>query len=169
MQIRDYIEANKERFVDELGSLIRIQSVSAKVENKPQMLECASRWAELLLAAGAQRAEVMQTAGNPVVYGEYRAGEDLPTVLIYAHYDVMPVEPLELWLSDPFEPTIRDGKIYARGADDDKGQGMMQVKGFETALRTGNPPADAVSAYGGRFLKEFSYLCTKEKPLPIRI
>ena len=85
MQIRDYIEANKERFVDELGSLIRIQSVSAKVENKPQMLECASRWAELLLAAGAQRAEVMQTAGNPVVYAEYRAGEDLPTVLIYAH------------------------------------------------------------------------------------
>ena len=124
--------------MDELGSLIRIQSVSAKVENKPQMLECASRWAELLLAAGAQRAEVMQTAGNPVVYAEYRAGEDLPTVLIYAHYDVMPVEPLELWLSDPFEPSFRDGKIYARGADDDKGQSMMQVKGFETALRTGN-------------------------------
>lgn len=149
MQIRDYIEANKERFVDELGSLIRIQSVSAKVENKPQMLECASRWAELLLAAGAQRAEVMQTAGNPVVYGEYRAGKDLPTVLIYAHYDVMPVEPLELWLSDPFEPTIRDGKIYARGADDDKGQSMMQVKGFETALRTGNLRANVKFIFEG--------------------
>ena len=149
MQIRDYIEANKERFVDELGSLIRIQSISAKVENKPQMLECASRWAELLLAAGAQRAEVMQTAGNPVVYGEYRAGEDLPTVLIYAHYDVMPVEPLELWLSDPFEPTIRDGKIYARGADDDKGQSMMQVKGFETALRTGNLRANVKFIFEG--------------------
>ena len=149
MQIRDYIEANKERFVDELGSLIRIQSVSAKVENKPQMLECASRWAELLLAAGAQRAEVMQTAGNPVVYGEYRAGEDWPTVLIYAHYDVMPVEPLELWLSDPFEPTIRDGKIYARGADDDKGQSMMQVKGFETALRTGNLCANVKFIFEG--------------------
>ena len=149
MQIRDYIEANKERFVDELGSLIRIQSVSAKVENKPQMLECASRWAELLLAAGAQRAEVMQTAGNPVVYAEYRAGGDLPTVLIYAHYDVMPVEPLELWLSDPFEPTIRDGKIYARGADDDKGQSMMQVKGFETALRTGNLRANVKFIFEG--------------------
>lgn len=135
--------------MDELGSLIRIQSVSAKVENKPQMLECASRWAELLLAAGAQRAEVMQTAGNPVVYGEYRAGEDWPTVLIYAHYDVMPVEPLELWLSDPFEPTIRDGKIYARGADDDKGQSMMQVKGFETALRTGNLCANVKFIFEG--------------------
>ena len=135
--------------MDELGSLIRIQSISAKVENKPQMLECASRWAELLLAAGAQRAEVMQTAGNPVVYAEYRAGGDLPTVLIYAHYDVMPVEPLELWLSDPFEPTIRDGKIYARGADDDKGQSMMQVKGFETALRTGNLRANVKFIFEG--------------------
>ena len=135
--------------MDELGSLIRIQSVSAKVENKPQMLECASRWAELLLAAGAQRAEVMQTAGNPVVYAEYRTGEDLPTVLIYAHYDVMPVEPLELWLSDPFEPSFRDGKIYARGADDDKGQSMMQVKGFETALRTGNLRANVKFIFEG--------------------
>lgn len=149
MQIKDYIGMNKERFVDELFSLIRIQSVSAKHENKPQMLECARRWAELLLASGAQRAEVMQTAGNPVVYGEYRAGEGLPTVLVYAHYDVMPAEPLELWLSNPFEPTIRDGKIYARGADDDKGQGMMQVKGFETALRTGNLRANVKFIFEG--------------------
>ena len=137
MAIKDYIESNKTRFLEELFSLIRIPSVSAKHENKADMLACAHRWVELLLSSGAQRAEVMPTNGNPVVFAEYHAGDDKPTVLVYAHYDVMPAEPLELWKSRPFEPEIRDGRIYARGADDDKGQSMMQVKGFETALRTG--------------------------------
>ena len=101
------------------------------------MLACAKRWVELLLSSGADRAEVMPTEGNPVVYGEKFVSADVPTVLVYSHYDVMPAEPLELWKSDPFDPVIRDGRIWARGADDDKGQAMMQVKGFETAIAEG--------------------------------
>lgn len=137
MSIKNYIEANKERFLDELFSLIRIPSISAMQEHKPDMERCARRWTELLLSSGADRAEVIPTEGNPVVYAEKILDASYPTVLVYSHYDVMPAEPLELWKSQPFEPEIREGRIYARGADDDKGQGMMQVKGFETALREG--------------------------------
>ena len=135
MSVKTYIESNKDRFIEELFSLIRIPSISAKKEHKPDMEACAARWAELLVASGADKAEVMPTAGNPVVYGEKMISPDAKTVLVYAHYDVMPAEPLELWKSNPFEPEIRDGRIWARGADDDKGQSMMQVKGFETALQ----------------------------------
>ena len=137
MAVKTYIEANKERFLDELFSLIRIPSISAKQEHKADMTLCAERWKELLLASGADRAEVMPTSGNPVVYAEKIISPNFPTVLIYSHYDVMPVEPLDLWKSDPFEAEIRDGRIWARGADDDKGQAMMQVKGFEIADRLG--------------------------------
>lgn len=134
MSVKSYIESNQARFLEELFSLIRIPSISAKHEHKPDMLACAKRWVELLLSSGADRAEVMPTEGNPVVYGEKFVSADVPTVLVYSHYDVMPAEPLELWKSDPFDPVIRDGRIWARGADDDKGQAMMQVKGFETAI-----------------------------------
>lgn len=134
MSIKKYIESNKDRFIEELFSLIRIPSISAKNEHKPDMEVCAKRWTELLLAAGADKAVVMQTEGNPVVYGEKMVAPEAQTVLVYSHYDVMPAEPLDLWKSRPFEPEIRDGRIWARGADDDKGQAMMQVKGFETAL-----------------------------------
>lgn len=137
MSVKSYIESNQARFLEELFSLIRIPSISAKHEHKPDMLACAKRWVELLLSSGADRAEVMPTAGNPVVYGEKFVSADVPTVLVYSHYDVMPAEPLELWKSDPFDPVIRDGRIWARGADDDKGQAMMQVKGFETAIAEG--------------------------------
>ncbi|MBR1631473.1 MAG: dipeptidase [Paludibacteraceae bacterium] len=133
--IQQYIKQNQERFLEELFSLIRIPSISAQQEHKQDMVRCAQRWSELLLQSGADRAEVMPTLGNPVVYAERLVGEDKKTVLIYGHYDVMPVEPLNLWHTDPFDPVIRDGRIWARGADDDKGQSMMQVKGFETALR----------------------------------
>jgi acetylornithine deacetylase/succinyl-diaminopimelate desuccinylase-like protein len=135
ISIKAYIESNKDRFLEELFSLIRIPSISAKQEHKPDMVACAERWKELLLAAGADKAEVMPTTGNPVVYGERFYSLEAPTILVYSHYDVMPAEPLNLWKSDPFEPEIRDGRIWARGADDDKGQAMMQVKGFETALK----------------------------------
>jgi acetylornithine deacetylase/succinyl-diaminopimelate desuccinylase-like protein len=135
ISIKAYIESNKDRFLEELFSLIRIPSISAKQEHKPDMVACAERWKELLLAAGADKAEVMPTTGNPVVYGERFYSAEAPTILVYSHYDVMPAEPLNLWKSDPFEPEIRDGRIWARGADDDKGQAMMQVKGFETALK----------------------------------
>lgn len=137
MSVKSYIESNQARFLEELFSLIRIPSISAKHEHNPDMLACAKRWVELLLSSGADRAEVMPTEGNPVVYGEKFVSADVPTVLVYSHYDVMPAEPLELWKSDPFDPVIRDGRIWARGADDDKGQAMMQVKGFETAIAEG--------------------------------
>lgn len=137
MSVKAYIQSHKDRFLDELFSLIRIPSISAKHEHKPDMQACAERWVELLLSSGADKAVVMPTQGNPVVYGEKIISPDAPTVLVYAHYDVMPAEPLELWKSQPFEPEIRDGRIWARGADDDKGQAMIQVKGFETALREG--------------------------------
>lgn len=137
MSVKSYIESNQDWFLEELFSLIRIPSISAKQEHKADMLACAQRWTEVLLSSGADKAVVMPTTGNPIVYAEKIISATAPTVLVYAHYDVMPAEPLELWKSNPFEPEIRDGRIWARGADDDKGQGMIQVKGFETALQEG--------------------------------
>ena len=101
------------------------------------MVRCAERWKELILAAGADKAEVMPTDGNPVVYGEKMINPNAPTVLVYGHYDVMPVDPEELWHTKPFEPVIKDGKIWARGADDDKGQSFMHAKAFEYLVKTG--------------------------------
>ena len=106
------------------------------------MVRCAERWRELLLAAGADKAEVMPTDGNPVVYGEKMIGADKPTVLVYGHYDVMPVAPLDLWKTQPFEPVVKDGRIWARGADDDKGQSFMQAKAFEFMVKTGQLPCN---------------------------
>ena len=141
MDINTYIDANRARFMDEWASLIRIPSVSCQAEHKADMTRCAERWKELLLQAGCQHAEVLPSAGNPFVYAEYQCpvtGNPSPlTVLVYAHYDVMPVEPLDLWQSDPWEPSIRDGRLYARGADDDKGQAMIQAKAFEYMVQTG--------------------------------
>ncbi len=137
MAVKEYIAKNEQRFLEELFSLIRIPSVSAKKEHKPDMEACAHRWTEILLASGADKAVVMPTEGNPVVYGEKIISPEAKTVLVYAHYDVMPAEPLDQWKSQPFEPEIRDERIWARGADDDKGQGMIQAKGFETALNEG--------------------------------
>ena len=137
MEIREYIEQNFDRFINEWGSLIEIPSISAKPEHKTDMVRCAERWKELLLAAGADRAEVMPSNGNPIVYAERLIGDDRPTVLVYSHYDVMPAEPLDLWKSDPFKAEIRDGRLWARGADDDKGQAMVQAKAFEYLVRQG--------------------------------
>ena len=137
MDIRQYIQENEARFIDELSSLIRIPSVSALPEHKDDMAACAERWKQLLLEAGADEAKVMPSEGNPLVYAEKQVSDDAPTVLIYAHYDVMPAEPMELWNTPPFEPTVSDGRIWARGADDDKGQAMIQVKAFEYMVREG--------------------------------
>ncbi len=136
MTIKEYIKEHEGRFLEELFALIRIPSISAKTEHKEDMQRCARYWQEHLQGLGVQ-AEVYQTAGNPIVYGEYIIDASSPTVLVYGHYDVMPAEPLELWKSEPFEPEIRDGHIWARGADDDKGQSMTQIKGFETAKALG--------------------------------
>lgn len=137
MELKQYIEENEARFLDELASLIRIPSISALPEHKEDMLACAERWRQLLLKAGADEVMIIPSAGNPLVYAEKCVGPQAPTVLVYAHYDVMPAEPLELWKSQPFEPEIRDGRIWARGADDDKGQAMIQVKAFEYLVSEG--------------------------------
>ena len=137
MEIKQYIQENEERFLNELFSLIRIPSISALPSHKDDMLACAERWRQLLLEAGADEAMVMPSEGHPLVYAEKHVSPDAPTVLVYAHYDVMPAEPLELWKSQPFEPEVRDGRIWARGADDDKGQSMIQVKAFEYLVREG--------------------------------
>ena len=135
MDIKQYIKENENRFLDELFSLIRIPSISANPTHKDDMLACAERWRQLLLEAGADEAMIMPSQGNPLVYAEKRISPDAPTVLIYGHYDVIPAEPLDLWKSQPFEPEIRDGRIWARGADDDKGQSMIQAKAFEYLVR----------------------------------
>ena len=133
--IKKYIEENEQRMLDELFSLIRIPSISSESAHKADMIRCAERWKELLLDAGADKAEVMSTDGNPMVYAEKIVNPTAKTILIYGHYDVMPVEPLDLWKTDPFEPIIKDGHIWARGADDDKGQSFIQAKAFEYLVK----------------------------------
>ncbi len=140
--IKNYIETNRERFLEELFGLIRIPSVSASEASKPDMIRAAEYIRDLLSGNGADRAEVYPTEGNPIVYGEKTVDPSLPTILVYGHYDVMPAEPLDKWVSQPFEPEIRDGKIYARGADDDKGQLFMHLKAFEMMMATGTLPCN---------------------------
>lgn len=140
--VKKYIEEHRDRFLDELFGLIRIPSISSESARKGDMLKAAEYWKEAILKAGADKAEVMPSEGNPVVYGEKTIDPSAPTVLVYGHYDVMPVDPLELWKSDPFEPEIRDGKIWARGADDDKGQAYMHAKAFELMVNTGTLPCN---------------------------
>ena len=140
--VKAYIEANKDRFLEELFDLIRIPSISAESEHKADMMRCAEKWREYLLQAGCDKAEVMPTVGNPVTYGEKIIDPKKPTVLVYGHMDVMPVEPLAEWRTTPFEPVVKDGKIWARGADDDKGQSFMQAKAFEFMVKTGQLPCN---------------------------
>jgi acetylornithine deacetylase/succinyl-diaminopimelate desuccinylase-like protein len=138
MQVwKDYQEKNKDRFLEELLALLRIPSVSARTENKNDMLTCAEAVKKGLLDAGATTATIYPTEGHPIVYGEKIIDPALPTVLVYGHYDVQPADPLELWNSGPFDPVIKDGKIYARGSADDKGQFYMHVKALETMVQTG--------------------------------
>lgn len=133
---KEYHEQHKDRFLDEMLELLRIPSVSAKSEHKEDMQRCAQLVRQRLLDSGCDRAEVMTTAGHPAVYGEKMIDPSKPTVLVYGHYDVQPAEPLELWTNPPFEPTIVDGKVYARGSADDKGQFYMHVKALETLVKT---------------------------------
>jgi len=133
---KEYQEKNKDRFLQELLELLRIPSVSARSEHKEDMVRCAEAVKKRLLDAGADKAVLYPTDGHPIVYGEKITDPALPTVLVYGHYDVQPPDPLELWKSGPFEPDIRDGKIYARGSCDDKGQFYMHVKALETLVQT---------------------------------
>jgi acetylornithine deacetylase/succinyl-diaminopimelate desuccinylase-like protein len=140
--LKAYIEENKSRFLEELFGLIRIPSISSLSDHKQDMMKAAEYWKDTILKAGADRAEIMPTPGNPVVYGEKIIDKSLPTVLVYGHYDVMPVDPIDLWDSQPFEPEIRDGKIFARGADDDKGQAFIHAKAFEYMVKTNQLPCN---------------------------
>ena len=133
---KEFQEANKDRFLQELLDLLRIPSVSAKSEHNDDMQACAKAVAKSLTDAGAQIATIYETEGHPIVYGEIIVDPNFPTVLVYGHYDVQPADPLELWHSGPFDPTIIDGKIFARGACDDKGQFYMHVKALEIMTKT---------------------------------
>ena len=141
-KVKLYIDQNKDRFISELFELLRIPSISAVSEHKPDMQRCAEWLAAALVKAGADRADVMPTDGNPVVYAEKIVDPKAKTVLVYGHYDVMPVDPREEWRTEPFEPTIENGRIRGRGADDDKGQLWMQVKAFEAMCATGTLPCN---------------------------
>jgi acetylornithine deacetylase/succinyl-diaminopimelate desuccinylase-like protein len=133
---KDYQDKNQQRFLDEMLELLRIPSISAKTERKEDMRRCAEMVKQRLLDSGADKAEVMETEGHPVVFGEKIVDPSKPTVLVYGHYDVQPPEPLELWHSGPFEPVIKDGKVFARGSADDKGQFYMHVKAMEIMHKT---------------------------------
>ena len=135
--MKEYIEQNRDRFLEELFTLLRIPSVSAKPEHAQDMYLCAETLADLLLEAGADEAGVCDTAGHPVVFGQKTVDPKAKTVLVYGHYDVQPAEPLDKWKHDPFDPQVHDGAIWGRGANDDKGQLFMHVKAFEYLLQSG--------------------------------
>lgn len=143
MQVwKDYQAQHKDRFLNELLELLRIPSVSADSRHNEDTKRCAEAVKQRLVDAGAEKVEVCPTAGHPIVYGEKIIDPSLPTVLVYGHYDVQPPDPLDLWTSPPFEPVIKDGKVYARGSADDKGQFYMHVKAFETMIKTNSLPCN---------------------------
>jgi acetylornithine deacetylase/succinyl-diaminopimelate desuccinylase-like protein len=133
---KEYQGKNKDRFLNEMMDLLKIPSVSAKSEHKKDMAICAEAVKNSFLNSGADKATVMQTDGFPVIFAEKIIDKNKPTVLVYGHYDVQPPDPLELWHSDPFTPVIKDGKVYARGSADDKGQFFMHLKALETMVKT---------------------------------
>lgn len=147
-QITTYINSNKERFLNELLDLLKIPSISAKPEHKSDMDKTAEAVKHRLIEAGADKVEICQTKGYPVVYGEKMIDASKPTVVVYGHYDVQPADPLNLWDSPPFEPVIKktdihpEGAIFARGSCDDKGQMYMHVKAFETMMKTNTLPCN---------------------------
>lgn len=137
MQVwKEYQEKHKERFLNELLDLLRIPSISARTENNEDMITCAEAVKKSFLEAGADHAVIYKTEGHPIVYAEKKVDPSKPTILVYGHYDVQPADPLNLWKSGPFDPTIIDGKIFARGSADDKGQFYMHVKALEIMTNT---------------------------------
>jgi acetylornithine deacetylase/succinyl-diaminopimelate desuccinylase-like protein len=146
--INNYINENKDRFINELIELLKIPSISADPVYKKDVLDCADAVAKAMKDAGADNIEICETEGYPIVYGEKIIDSNLPTVLVYGHYDVQPADPLELWTSGPFEPVIKktdihpEGAIFARGSCDDKGQFYMHVKAFELMMNTNTLPCN---------------------------
>ena len=131
----DFINTHRDRYLDELKTLLAIPSISALPEHQGDVRKCAEWVADQMRRIGLENVRLIETPGNPVVYGDWLHAEGAPTILFYGHYDVQPVDPLELWQSPPFEATIRDGEIYARGAADDKGQVFMHFKAIEAHLK----------------------------------
>ena len=131
----DFINTNRDRYVDELKAFLAIPSISALPEHAADVRRCAEWTADEMRRIGLQNVRLIETPGNPVVYGDWLGADGAPTILFYGHYDVQPVDPVELWESPPFEATIRDGEIYARGAADDKGQVFMHFKAIEAHMK----------------------------------
>ncbi|MBA3901734.1 MAG: M20/M25/M40 family metallo-hydrolase, partial [Bacteroidetes bacterium] len=140
--VKKYIDANKSRFIDELIELLKIPSVSADPKYSKEVFNAAKEVERRLAEAGADNFEICETDGYPIVYAEKIISDKLPTVLVYGHYDVQPPDPIDLWDSPPFEPVVKDEKIYARGAADDKGQVYMHVKAFELMMKTDSLPCN---------------------------
>lgn len=161
--VKAFIEKNKETYLSELFELLRIPSVSADSRHKNDVRKAAAYVLQKLNEAGVDRAELMETTGHPIVYAEKIVDPSKPTVLVYGHYDVQPPDPLALWNSPPFEPTVRDGKIYARGSCDDKGQFYMHIKALEIMMKHKEVPCnikfmiegeeEVGSAHLGEFVK----------------
>ena len=135
-EVIDFIRNNKENYINELNEFLKIPSISTLPENKDDMLKCAQFVSGKLKNAGMSRVEIFKTEGHPIVYGEWLGAPGKPTVLVYGHYDVQPIDPIELWDNPPFDPVIKNGKIYARGATDDKGQVFMHIKSVEAFFKT---------------------------------
>ena len=131
----DFINVNRERYLDELKAFLAIPSISALPEHAGDVKRCAEWCADEMRRIGMQNVRLVDTPGNPVVYGDWLGAPGAPTILFYGHYDVQPVDPLELWESPPFEATVRDGEIYARGSADDKGQVFMHFKAIEAHMK----------------------------------
>ena len=140
--IQDFIQTNQKRFIDELIELLKIPSISADSKYNKDVARAAEFIKIQLEKAGANNVEICPTKGHPVVYGEKIIDPKLPTIIVYGHYDVQPVDPVNLWDSPPFEPVIKDNKIYARGACDDKGQVYMHIKAFEGMMKTNSLPCN---------------------------
>ncbi len=141
-QTLEFVKKNENRFLEELFELLRIPSVSADSKNKPDVARAAEFIKSSLEKAGAENVEICPTSGHPIVYGDKIIDAKLPTVIVYGHYDVQPADPVSLWTTPPFEPQVRDGKIYARGSCDDKGQVFMHIKAFESMMKTNTLPCN---------------------------
>lgn len=147
--VQAYIQANRERFLNELLDFLRIPSISADTQYKQDVLKAAEWLSKELTRVGMEGVEIVPTQGHPIIYGEKMISASAPTILIYGHYDVQPPDPLDLWNSPPFEPVIRDEKIYARGSCDDKGQLYMHVKAIESMLASGQLPCNVKVMFEG--------------------
>ena len=172
-KVQEYIQKNKDRFLEELLDLLRIPSVSADPAYKKDVNKAAKSIADYLKKAGADNVEIYKTKGHPIVYGEKIIDKSLPTILVYGHYDVQPPDPMDLWDSPPFEPVIKktkihpQGAIFARGSCDDKGQAFMHIKAFEAMMKTNSLPCnvkfmiEGEEEVGSNNLGPF---CKKNKP-----